>query len=375
MTLQSQYFSVSVGFTPLPERWFHALRDIEIETSNNRAAIFRMHFDLSRNPVGDFDAPIELFHPLTPVTIRLSVGAGLPLTLINGFVKDARLSVSNTPGATTFEVVCMDRLGTLMTHVEVPFSWPNMSDALIVTAIFGRYGMVPLVVPTPQLRTQLDTTTTQRGSHAAFLQQLAGRHGYALYVQPDPITGADVGHFHPPLIPLPPQGVLSIDFGADTNLTSFSVSDDMLAPTGVFGMKTENRTRVPVPIIAPVAAEPPLGAVPTLPRILPPPVEAPYDTDAASVAEAYVKAFTKATQSSRSVRASAEVDGVKYARPIFVGAPIMVRGAGRQHSGLYQVDRVTHRLTRDDYTQSVSMWRNAVQLTGQEIFVDPLSAA
>lgn len=375
MSLLPQFFTVTAGFVPLPAPWFNALREIEIETSSNRASIFRLHFDLSRNVIGDYDAPVELFHPLVPISIRLSVGPGVPLTIINGFVHDAQLSVSNTPGATTYEVVCMDALGTLMAHIDAPFAWPNMTDALIATTIFGRYGMIPLVIPTPPLRTELDTTTTQRGTDAAFLQQMARRNGYSLYVQPEPVSGRDVGHFHPPLIPLPPQGVLSIDFGTQTNLHSFSVSDGMLEPTGVLGLKTENRTRVPVPVVAPVAAEPPLGSVPTLPRIVPPPIERIYDTDAASPAETYHQAFQRATESSRSVRARCEVDGVKFARPIFPGAPILVRGAGRQHNGTYQVESVTHRISRDDYTQSVSMWRNAVGMTGAEIFIDPLSAA
>ena len=53
----------------------------------------------------------------------------------------------------------------------------------------------------------------------------------------------------------------------------------------------------------------------------------------------------------------------------------MGRGAGRQHSGLYYVESVTHRISRDEYKQSVGLWRNAVGLTGAEVFVDPFAAA
>ncbi|MGB3243255.1 MAG: hypothetical protein WBB25_01870 [Sulfitobacter sp.] len=371
------YFTVKVGFAPLPPPWFTALREIEIETAVGQASIFRLHFDLSRNAWGDFDAlAIDLFRPLVPISICISAGPGLPLTVINGFVADATLQASNSPGASTYEVVGMDALGTIMAHVEVPFTWPNMSDDLIATSIFGRYGMIPVTTPVPPFRTILDTTTTQRGSDAAFLQVLAGRNGVSLYVQPEPISGRDMGHFHPPLVPpLPPQGVLSIDFGAQTNLDGFSVSNNMLGPTGVFGVMTDPRTRAPVPIVAPVAAEMPLGLEPALTRIIPPPVETTLDDTSASPAEAVWHATQRATQSARALRASAEVDGLKFARPIFAGIPILVRGAGRQHSGLYMVDRVSHRISRDEYKQSVGLWRNAVGLTGAEVFVDPLAAA
>ena len=72
--------------------------------------------------------------------------------------------------------------------------------------------------------------------------------------------------------------------------------------------------------------------------------------------------------------ANGEVDGIKFARPLLAGLPVLVRGAGRQNSGLYYVQSVTHRISRDDYTQSFSAWRNAVGLTGAEVFIDPLAA-
>lgn len=371
------YFTVQVAFAPLPPPWFHALREIEVETAVGQASILRLHFELSRNAWGDFDAlAIDLFRPLVPLSVRISAGPGVPLTIINGFVADGNLQASNTPGGSTYDVVAMDALGSIMSHVDVPFTWPNMSDDLIATTIFGRYGMIPVVTPVPPFRTMLDTTTTQRGHDAAFLQLLARRNGMSLYVQPEPISGRDMGHFHPPLVPpLPPQGVLSIDFGAQTNLDNFSVSNDMLGPTGVVGVKTDPRTRAPIPVVAPVAAEMPMGLEPALTRIIPPPIESNFGDTAGGPAEAYWHATQKATQSARTIRATAEVDGLKYARPLFAGVPVLVRGAGRQHSGLYMVDKVTHRISRDEYKQTASMWRNAVGLTGAEVFVDPLAAA
>ena len=74
------------------------------------------------------------------------------------------------------------------------------------------------------------------------------------------------------------------------------------------------------------------------------------------------------------MRATGEVDGIKYSRPLLAGLPVLVRGAGRQMSGLYYVTDVSHRISRDSYTQRFSAWRNAVGLTGAEVFIDPLAA-
>lgn len=369
------YFVVQVAFAPLPAPFMRALREVEVESVVGRAAIFRLHFDLSRNFMGDFDVlAFDIFRPLVPIRVSVSSGLGLPQTLINGYIKDAQLGVSNQPGASTLEVVGMDALGTLMAHIQQPFIWPNLPDSEVVRAIFAKYALVPTVVPTPPLRTMVDTTTTQRANDAVYLQQLAARNGYELYVQPDPLVGFDMGHFHPPLSSAPPQGVLSIDFGTQTNLNSFGVSNDMLQPTSVIALTSEPTTRVPIPSLAPAAIDVPMGLEPTLARIIPPPIERPTGTDAASPAEAQLAAFSRATTSSRAVHASGEVDGLKYKGSLLVGLPVLVRGAGRQMSGLYYVTTVTHRIMRDGYTQQFSAWRNAVGLTGAEVFIDPLAA-
>lgn len=375
MSVLPAYFAVQVAFAPLPVLFMQALRDIEVETSVGQASIFRLHFDLSRNSFGDYDAlAVDIFRPLVPITIRISVGSVVPQTLINGYIKDARLGSRNQPGASTLEVVGMDALGTLMTHIQQPFTWPNMPDSVVATTIFGKYAIIPTVVPTPPVRTMLDTTTTQRVNDSAYLQQLAQRNSYELYVQPDPLVGRDFGHFHPPLTSVPPQGVLSIDFGTQTNLIDFSVANDMLRPTSVVTVASDPRTRAPVPAFGSVSTELPMGLEPTLNRIIPPPVVRPAGTDAASPAEVQSQALARATESSRAVQANGQLDGLKYKRPLLAGLPVLVRGAGRQMSGLYYVTRVTHHINRDGYTQNFSAWRNAVGLTGAEVFVDPLAA-
>ncbi len=375
MGLLPSYFTVQVAMAPLPVIFFQALREIEVETSVGQASIFRLHFDLSRNIFGDFDAlAIDIFRPLVAITIRVSLGLGIPQALVNGYVKDAQLSAANQPGASRLEVVGMDALATTMAHIQQPFTWPNLPDSAAAAAIFGKYAMIPSVFPTPPLRTILDTTSNQRDFDATYLFQMAGRNNYELYIQPDPVVGLDIGHFHPPLTYMPPQGVLSIDFGTQTNLSNFSVSNNMLGPTSVMGVSVDPRTRAPIPSVAPVSTELPMGLEPALNRIIPPPIVRPAATDAASPAEAQSQAFARASSSSRAITANGEVDGIKYARPLLAGLPVLVRGAGRQNSGLYYIQSVTHRISRDNYTQSFSAWRNAVGLTGAEVFIDPLAA-
>jgi hypothetical protein len=365
---------VQLGFAPLPPFIGNALSEIEVETSVDGAAMFRLHIELSRTMMGDFDAIVfDLFRPLMPVRISLSFGLGLPLTLINGHIRDVQLTVGREPGTSRLEVVGADKLGTLMGHVQTSFTWPNMPDNVIASAIFGKYAIVPLAAPTPMLRTVLDTTTTQNVRDNAFLQGLAAKYGYQLYIQPDPLAGFDVGHFHPPITVGPPQGVLSIDFGSRSNLRSFQINNQMLKPTTVVTSYVDPMSRMPVPVFVAAATELPMGLEPSLYRVAPPAIEVDEVADAASPAEKIVRALGRVTQSGRTITANGEVDGLKFGRPLLPGLPVLVRGAGRQHSGVYSVTSVTHKISRDAYSQSFQAMRNAVGLTGTEVFIDPLA--
>lgn len=376
MGLLPSWFTVQVAFAPMPVPFFQALREIEIETSIGEASIFRMHFDLSRTFLGDFDAlAFDIFRPLLPVRISVAAGLPIPQAIINGYIQDSQLKVGDAPGASRLEVVGSDALGTLMANNQQPFPWPNLADTSIAATIFGKYAMIPLVDPMPPTRTILDTTTTQRKYDAPFLRELASVNNLELYIQPDPIAGADIGHLHRPLTHLPPQGVLSIDFGKQSNLTQFDVSNSMLRPAAVAGANVDQSTRAPIPAAGVASTELPMGLEPTLFRVVPPPVTRQRGGCIANPAEGQLRALAQASATSRAITATGEVNGIKFDRPLRAGLPVMVRGAGRQNSGLYYVQSVTHRISRDDYRQNFTAWRNAVGLTGAEVFIDPLAPA
>jgi hypothetical protein len=376
MGMLPSWFTVQIALAPMPLPFFHALRDIEIETSIGAASAFRLHFDLSRSFLGDFDAlAFDIFRPMFPIRISVAGGLPIPQTIINGFITDTKLDVGDAPGTSRLEVVGMDALATVMSNNQQPFPWPNLSDGTIATAVFMKYIMIPMVDPMPPTRTMMDTTTNQRDYDARFLMQLAHANGLELYVQPDPLIGKDVGHLHRPLFHLPHQGVLSTDFGRQTNLTSFKVTNNALKPTGIMGASVDQRTRAPIPVAGNVSTDVPMGREPALLRVLPPPLRRQLESGIANPTEAYKRAFAKTSASSRAISVRGDVDGLKFARPLRAGLPVMVRGAGNLNSGLYYVDSVTHRISRDAYQQSFTGWRNAVGMTGAEVFIDPLAPA
>lgn len=376
MGLIPSLYTVKVAMAPLPQPFLSALKSIEVETSTEQAGVFRLHFALSHTALGDWDVlQFDIFRPLVPVSVSVMLGKFLPETIINGYVREARLNNRSRPGASTLEVVGFDATATLMNHMEMPMPHPNMPDSVIAMTIFGRYAMLPMAFPpTPPGRTVMDVTTTQRVTDIRLLREMAQRNAYECFVQPDPLLGTDVGHFHPPQLLLPPQGVLSTNFGLATNLDDFDVSNDMLQPTSALALWLDPSTKAPLPAPGLLANEPPMGLEPALMRVLPPPIVRPAATFSANYSEVLNHSTSVANRSSRCIRGSGTVDGLRYGKVLRPGLPVAVRGAGREYSGNYYVTRVTHSISTDHYTQSFEAWRNAVGLTGAELFIDPMAA-
>ncbi len=271
----------------------------------------------------------------------------------------------------------MDALGTIMAHIQQPFTWPNLPDSAVAAAIFGKYAMIPSIDSRRRrLRTILDTTTNQRDYDAAYLFQLASRNNYELYIQPDPVIGLDVGHFHPPLTHMPPQGVLSIDFGKQTNLSSFTVSNDMLGPTSASWARPSIRARARRfrrsrrfrPSCRWGWSRRSIASSRRRSRVPPPPTPPTRRRHRPQALRARQRIEPRHHGATARSTASSSRGRCWPACRSWCAAP------GRQNSGLYYVQSVTHRISRDDYTQSFSAWRNAVGLTGAEVFIDPLAA-
>jgi hypothetical protein len=375
MQLVPSYFTVRVDDVPLPLPFLNALRQIEVETDTEQAGIFRLRFELSQTAIGDWDVlQLDIFRPRVLIQIRVHLSLPLSETLINGYVNEARVEAQTQPGTSVLEVVGMDATGALMNSNDAVMPWPQTPDSAVAAVMFGKYGIIPIVVPTPPTRVVTQTTTIQRTSDIRFLKTLARRNAYECYVQPDPLVGADTAYFGPPQIFMPPQGVLSVNFGISTNVNSFTARYDMLRPTTALAVALQPETKTPAPAVATLSADPPMGLEPTLARVLPPPIRRPTSRSAANPAELITSGQSLVNRSSRAIHGTGEVDGLRYGRVLRPGLPVAVRGAGREYSGIYYVTRVSHSISTDHYTQRFEGWRNALGLTGAELFVDPLAA-
>lgn len=365
------HYAVEVDGAPLPERLVHALREIEVETSAEKAAAFRLHFDLGWSSNSDWDVlEEELFKPLTKVKVSVNLGT-LPEVLINGYVYSMDLDNRSEPGRSRLEVEGMDIGATLMMLEDKSRAWPNLADSAIVEKIFKNHGLeLKEVEATPQSRAESRTTTVQKDTDFAFIKFLAARYGYEAFVEPHELLGRDVGHFHRPRLDAAPQGVLSVNFGAATNLEGFSLGDAMLEPSSAQVAMVDTSNRQVVKALAATSKEASMGQQPTLARLKPLKTIRPSGLEAVNATEIQAQAQSIADRSSRSLRGRGQVDGLKYGRLLRPARPVLVRGIGKQYSGSYYVTAVHHSISQGGHFQRFEAWRNAIGLKGDEDFVD-----
>ncbi len=383
-------YTVLMGLPPLPlpPPLLNALQKIEVETSTEMASVFRLRFGMARTDFGDWDVIMPqyeelFFRPMTPVQIRVKVGIDIPKAIINGYVTHQQVLYDDEGGASAMEISGMD--ATMMMNLqEKVVPWPMPNDGAIAAAVFGLYGIVPMV--SPSLPFNLDPTdmTVQRGTDIRFLRRLAQRNGFECYVQPQPQTGVDFGYFGPPTnIPGMQEAVLNIKMGADTNVSEFKIRYDMMKPTTALSAGMDVMTRTPsfaLSVTPPVTPPPkaglypwgvPMGVQDATVRALagahPPPMVLPAQTGQMALPALTVVTQAIANRSSWAVvaegTAGADV-GVLYA-----GGTVNIRGAGLAFNGAYYVTRVSHTFDCGAYTQKFEARRNAIGMTGTEIYV------
>jgi hypothetical protein len=117
-------------------------------------------------------------------------------------------------------------------------------------------------------------------------------------------------------------------------------------------------TRAPIPIPIPNLnpLQPPLGVLST-PLAN---VTVLKDTAKLNPMQAISKGLAAAKKSQDSVKATGELNVLRYGRMLKARGLVGVRGAGIAYDGLYFVESVTTTLSRGAFTQKFSLTRNGL---------------
>jgi phage protein D len=363
-------YNLKVDGRPLSPDLMSAIQQVEVEDHSLMADMLRLQLAISvkDNGAGWTILDDDLFKRLSNIKIEIVIGSGKPIPLIDSYVIETQAQFSNTPGKSALKVIAMDPT-VLMNLDEKVKPWPNMAEGDIASAIFSDYGFTPDVDTTQPARQEVDTLTIQRGTDIQLLKNMADRHGFECYVELDPNSGSIKGHFHKPRLAETPQGVLSVNMGSATNVNSFAARYEMLRPVAVQVTGLDIETQSNQAAKAEDSSLSSMGSSPASGTDRPRNVLL-SKTGLSQTGELQTYAQAIVDRSSWAILADGELNTVAYGGVLRAKSPVLVRGAGKQFSGTYYVDRVLHIITGDGYLQRFSLRRNALGVTKNENFAE-----
>ncbi len=337
--------------------------EIEAEEDLAQAAVFRVRLALRLGSDGSWD---YLDGDRFTVWNRLSLDAGFPddtQTLIDGYITHVDASLSNDEHQAYLELSGMDA-SCLMDLQDRQLAWANKKDHEIAQQIFQSYGLDYEVEDTVARHEESAATILQTDPDFRFLRRLAARNGFECFV-----SGAK-GFFRSPNLREPPQKLLAIQFGQETNLSSLKIKVDGTPPAQAeirridpleksAGVETLSATPLRRLGARPLSAL--QAATPGSRVLLKEQLSAYADEMRGRLRNAYRGA-------DRFLRAEGEIDGRAYQAVLRANKLVTIKGAGANYSGLYYVTRVTHSLNAETYTQRFEACRNGIGLTGEEDF-------
>lgn len=358
-------YQLFINDAPAQPNLLAAIQEIEVEDHADMADMLRMRISISPNERCSAWTVVDerLFPRLRKVKVLVTVGTALAEPLIEAYVIETNADFQNQPGQSVFNVVAMDATVCLILEQKVR-SFPDMSDSDIAEQIFTEHHFQPVVDRTSVTRQDVDQATTQRGTDLQFLRHLAIRNGYEVYVEANPLTQVIEGHFHPPRLDQPAQGVLSVNFREHTNVNSFTARFDMLRPTTarVTGLDTGDLSDQQADSDSVALRE--LGSESALStdhqrRVL------LTHTGLSKAGELQTLSQAVVDRSSLAITGEGDLNTVAYGKLLRAKRTVKVRGAAGEFNGTYYVRRVLHTISGDGYTQRFTLHRNATGLSGE----------
>ena len=333
-----------------------AFVSLDVSNSDQGFDGFQMTFTLGKDSTLDYGLVMSgVFDPPNRMVIVAIIG-GLPGVLIDGVITSHQVMPSNRPGESTLVVSGMD-ISIMLDLKEKNETHTNQSDSTIVTNLlnsYRQYGLTSDVTETNDSPNEADRIPTQQRTDLAHIRELARRHGFVFYVEPTAAPGFSTAYWGKDNRQGVPQRALTIGMGADSNVDQpINFNFDALGPAtpevNLFDPQKRTATSIPAPsgLRPPLARRPATSLRTTIAR----------DTANLDSAQAALRAVSETTETTDAVRATGEVDAVRYGRVLRARQLVSVRGVGYSYDGDYYVKDVHHRIRHGEYKQSFTLTR------------------
>ena len=345
----------------------NALTSVEVTCKTDGPSVFQLKFTVNKN-----SPLLTLFLlgsgaqiPLVRVVIYVTLN-GSPQVLIDGVMTDHQMTPGSSSQSPVLSITGED-LTRVMDYIDLtglPYpAMPPEARVVLALAKYAVFGVVPLVIPSIMLDVPIpiDRIPIQQGTDLAYVRKLADDVGYTFFIKPGPAPGASVAYWGPDIKVGVPQSALNMDMDAYTNVESLNFSfnaDSATLPLVYIQEQFSNAPiLIPIPDITPL--NPPLGAIPPIPK------EFPIISGTAKLSpiQAVLIGLAKAAKKADAVQATGSLDSLIYGNVLQARGLVGVRGAGTPFDGLYYVKSVTHNIKRGEYKQNFTLARNGLVST------------
>lgn len=345
--------------TPATREQLDLVEEIVVEQSVDMAWEARLQVPVGTDAQGNWTGEAEeIFAEFTPVRIELKVGDSGFVPLIDGPIVELDDSVTTEPGQSMMTVVVQDD-SVFLNREDRMLRFDGRLDHEVAQELFEEASQISRtdIETTPAPTSSGTPTIASRGTPMQLLRSLARRQGKHAYVLPGDSPGESVGCFKTFTTEpsdLPPLRLT----GPERNLQTFSPREDAQRAARVttyavslFDKTVTQRTSSLTDIDrqGPEATFDDEGS--TAVQLLSPRYGDSVDLDQLAIAEA--------ERASYAAQATGSVLGSYYQGILLPYRVISVQGVNARRSGNYLIAKVTHRLTRFEYSQDFSLMRNA----------------
>ena len=352
---------------PVTQDVLNALTSIEVTNASEGPSAFQLHFTLNKQSVLEtlFLVAAGASIPLIRVVVAVTVN-GITQVLVDGVMTHHQLSPGGSAQSPSLTISGED-LTRVMDYIDFSgIPYPAMPAEARVALILVKYmflGVVPLVIPSVLIDVPIPVQQIPRhqGKDLAYVRQLADEVGYVFYMEPGPTPGNSVAYWGPEIKVGTPQPALNMDMDAQTNIESltFAYNSESAQLPIVMIQDPNSKVIIPIPIPDVTPLNPPLGAVPPIPKD----IFVIDETAKYSPVRAALIGLAKAAKSTDVVSANGTLDVLRYGGVLKARRLVGVRGAGPAFDGLYYVRSVTHNIKRGEYKQSFTLGRNGLLST------------
>ena len=356
---------------PVSADVLNALTSVQVTSKTDGASAFQLQFTIDKN-----SPLLTLFLlasgaqiPLIRVVIYVTIN-GTPQVLIDGVITDHQIAPGSGPQSPVLTITGED-LTRVMDYIDftgIPYpAMPPEARVLLIIAKYAIFGVVPMVIPSIMLDVPIpiDRIPIQQGKDLAYVKKLADDVGYTFFMKPGPTPGVSIAYWGPDIKVGVPQPALNLDMDAYTNVESLNFSFNGDSATLPFVYIQEQYSKAPIPIPTPdiTPLNPPLGAIPPIPKQFP----IIEGTAKLSPIQAVLIGLAKAAKKADAVSATGALDTLIYGNILQARGLVGVRGAGSPFDGLYYVSSVTHNIKRGEYKQNFTLARNGLISTVQSV--------